>query len=71
MGQHYLDPVQYILEKDDTSPVEVEADAPQVHDDAVGSWRRIWMRYHDGCEIILDGEKYKTNVKMIWIKYTP
>jgi predicted dehydrogenase len=56
MGQHYLDPVQYILGKDDTSPVEIEADAEQAHPDAVGSWRRIWMKYADGCEIILDGE---------------
>ena len=56
MGQHYLDPVQYILDKDHTSPVEIEADAPQQHPEAVSSWRRIWMRYADGCEIISDGE---------------
>ncbi len=56
MGQHYLDPVQYLLGKDDTSPVEVDIDAPQQHPDAVGSWRRIVMRYSDGCEIVLDGE---------------
>lgn len=56
MGQHYLDPVQYILGKDDTSPVRIEADAPQQHPDAVGSWRRIEMTYADGCKIILDGE---------------
>ncbi len=56
MGMHYLDPVQFILDKDDTSPVEVEADGPQQHPDACGSWRRVWLRYADGCEIILDGE---------------
>ncbi|MCK4495517.1 MAG: gfo/Idh/MocA family oxidoreductase, partial [Candidatus Aminicenantes bacterium] len=56
MGMHYLDPVQYILDKDDTSPVEIEADCPQQHPDACGSWRRIQMKYADGCEIILDGE---------------
>ena len=56
MGQHYLDPVQYLLEKDNTSPVEIEVDAPPTHPDAVGSWRRIVLRYADGCEIILDGE---------------
>ncbi len=56
MGQHYLDPVQYLLEKDDTSPVEIDIDAPQQHPDAVGSWRRIYYKYADGCEIILDGE---------------
>ena len=56
MGQHYLDPVQYLLGKDDTSPVSVEVDAPQQHYDAVGSWRRIEYKYADGCQIILDGE---------------
>jgi myo-inositol 2-dehydrogenase / D-chiro-inositol 1-dehydrogenase len=56
MGMHYLDPVQYILNKDHTSPVEIEADSPQQHPDACGSWRRVRLRYADGCEIILDGE---------------
>jgi myo-inositol 2-dehydrogenase/D-chiro-inositol 1-dehydrogenase len=56
MGMHYLDPVQYLLDKDDTSPVEVEADCPQQHPDACGSWRYIRLKYADGCEIILDGE---------------
>ena len=56
MGQHYLDPVQYLLGKDDTSPVYIEADAPQQHYDAVGSWRRITYTYADGCKIILDGD---------------
>ena len=56
MGMHYLDPVQYILDKDGTSPVEIEADGPQQHPDACGSWRRVRMRYEDGCEIVLDGE---------------
>jgi predicted dehydrogenase len=56
MGQHYLDPVQYMLGKDGTSPVKVEIDAPEQHYDAVGSWRRIEYTYADGCKIILDGE---------------
>ncbi len=56
MGMHYLDPVQYLLGKDGTSPVEVRVDAPQQHPDACGSWRRIEMRYADGCAIVLDGE---------------
>ena len=56
MGQHYLDPVQYILGKDDESPVEVEAEAPKQDTDAVGTWKMIRLKYKDGCEIILDGE---------------
>lgn len=56
MGQHYIDPVQYILGKDDTSPIRVDVDAPQQHDDAVGTWRRIEFTYADGCKIVLDGE---------------
>ena len=55
MGQHYLDPVQYFLGKDETSPVKVEVDAPQQHPEAVGTWRKITYTYEDGCQIILDG----------------
>lgn len=65
MGQHYLDPVQYILDKDDTSPVAIEADAPQQHPEAVSSWRRIEMTYQDGCKIILDGENRDTDAAFI------
>jgi predicted dehydrogenase len=56
MGQHYLDPIQYILAKDNESPIEVEADAQKQDTDAVGTWRVIRLKYKDGCEIILDGE---------------
>ena len=56
MGQHYLDPVQYILGKDDESPIHIEADTGPQDRDAVLPWRRISLRYADGCEIILDGE---------------
>ncbi|GAB3260988.1 Gfo/Idh/MocA family oxidoreductase [Larkinella harenae] len=61
MGQHYLDPIQYFLGKDDTSPISVEIDAPQQHPDAVGTWRRIEYTYADGCKIILDGEGKDVN----------
>lgn len=56
MGQHYLDPIQYILGKDNESPIEIEADAPKQDSDAVGIWRVIRLKYKDGCEIVLDGE---------------
>ena len=58
MGQHYIDPVQYILGKDNTSPVKVEVDAPQQHPDAVGTWRSITYTYEDGCQIVLWGGDY-------------
>lgn len=56
MGQHYLDPVQYILGKDNELPVSVEIDSDPQDTDAVGSWRRITYQYADGTTIILDGE---------------
>ena len=56
MGQHYLDPVQYLLDKDNESPIQIEADTNPQHPDAVLPWRRVSMKYADGCEIILDGE---------------
>jgi predicted dehydrogenase len=65
MGQHYLDPVQYMLGKDDTSPVRIDIDAPQQHFDAVGTWRRIEFTYKDGCRIILDGENRDKNAAYI------
>jgi predicted dehydrogenase len=65
MGQHYLDPVQYFLGKDDTSPISVEIDALQQHIDAAGTWRRIEYTYADGCKIILDGENKDKNAPYI------
>jgi len=65
MGQHYLDPVQYILGKDNTNPVRVDVDAPQQHPDAAGTWKRIELTYADGCKIILDGENKDTDVPYI------
>jgi myo-inositol 2-dehydrogenase / D-chiro-inositol 1-dehydrogenase len=56
MGQHYIDPVQYFLGKDDTFPILVEVDADKQHPDAVGTFRRITYTYEDGCQIILDGD---------------
>ncbi|HEY3321621.1 MAG TPA: Gfo/Idh/MocA family oxidoreductase [Planctomycetota bacterium] len=55
MGQHYLDPVQYILDKDETSPTEIEAVAPwPTHPDACGIWDQVTLTYADGCKIILE-----------------
>ena len=65
MGQHYIDPVQYFLGKDNTSPVKVEVEAPQQHYDAIGTWRKITFTYADGCQIILDGENGDKNAAYI------
>ena len=65
MGQHYLDPVQYILGKDETSPIEIEADSPQQHPDAAAAWQRVRLKYADGCEIILDGKDKDKNAAFI------
>jgi len=56
MGQHYIDPIQYFLGKDETSPIMVEVDAEQQHPDACGTFRKLTFTYEDGCKIILDGE---------------
>ena len=68
MGQHYLDPIQYFLGKDNTSPVKVEVDAPQQHYDAVGIWRKITYTYADGCQIVLEGEGYESKGKVPYIE---
>jgi myo-inositol 2-dehydrogenase / D-chiro-inositol 1-dehydrogenase len=55
MGQHYLDPFQYIMGKDDTSPVEIIPDSDPQPWDAVITWRKVTMKYADGTTLILDG----------------
>ena len=60
MGQHFIDPVQYILDKDHTSPVKVEVDAPQQHPQAAGIWRSVTYTYADGCQIVLWGGDFGT-----------
>ena len=65
MGMHYLDPVQYILDKDDESPIKVEVDTDPQHPDAVKSWRKITYTYKDGCQIVLDGDNSMVNAPYI------
>ncbi len=65
MGQHYIDPIQYFLGKDDTSPILVEVEAEQQHPDACGTFRKITYTYEDGCKIVLDGEAKDPNVPYI------
>jgi len=68
MGQHYLDPIQYFLGKDDTSPVLVEVEAEQQHPDACRTFRKITYTYADGCRIILDGEAAETAEEVPYIQ---
>ncbi len=68
MGQHYLDPVQYFLGKDNELPVKIEVDAPQQHPDAVGIWRKIVYTYADGCKIVLEGEGFESKGKVPYIE---
>ncbi|NNV54412.1 Gfo/Idh/MocA family oxidoreductase [Limnovirga soli] len=65
MGQHYIDPIQYILGKDNESPISVEIDAPVQDKDAVSTFNRIEYTYADGCKIILDGENKDVNAAYI------
>jgi predicted dehydrogenase len=59
MGQHWIDPIQYFLGKDDTGPVEVEAHAPwPQHPDACGLWGRVTLTYGDGTKIILESGEW-------------
>ena len=55
MCQHYIDPVQYILGKDHTSPVRIKSHGhfPQ-HPEAVRPWGGVTMEYADGSKIIME-----------------
>ena len=57
MSQHYLDPLQYLLCKDETSPVKIEYKGPKQHPEVVGRFDRITYTYDDGTVIILDGDE--------------
>jgi hypothetical protein len=57
MAQHYLDPLQYLLCKDETSPVKVDYVGPKQHPEAVGRFDRITLTYDDGTTVDLDGDE--------------
>jgi myo-inositol 2-dehydrogenase / D-chiro-inositol 1-dehydrogenase len=57
MAQHYLDPLQYLLCKDETSPVRIDYVGPKQHPEAVGRFDRIILKYADGTEVMLDGDE--------------
>ena len=57
MAQHYLDPLQYLLCKDETSPVKIDYKGPRQHPEAVGRFDRITLTYDDGTTVDLDGDE--------------
>ncbi len=57
MAQHYLDPLQYLLCKDETSPVRIDYDGPKQHPESVGRFDRLTLKYADGTEVLLDGDE--------------
>ena len=57
MAQHYLDPLQYLLCKDETSPAKIEYAGPKQHPDVVGRFDRFTLTYADGTQVILDGDE--------------
>ena len=57
MAQHYLDPLQYLLCKDETSPVRIDYKGPRHHPEAVGRFDRITLTYADGTAVALDGDE--------------
>ena len=57
MAQHYLDPLQYLLCKDDTSPIRIDYDGPKQHPETVGRFNRITLTYADGTVVMLDGDE--------------
>jgi predicted dehydrogenase len=61
MGQHFLDPVQYFLGKDNEFPVTVECDAPAQDAMACGVWKTVTLTYKDGTRIILESELAEKN----------
>jgi predicted dehydrogenase len=54
MAPHVLNMMTAAIEKNATSPVEVSADAPPAHDDAVGMWYQSKLKYADGTTLVLD-----------------
>ena len=58
MGQHLLDPVNWMFGKDDTSPVEVEASAPPAHAEVTGMWGWLKLRYADGFTMMIESGEW-------------
>jgi hypothetical protein len=58
MGQHYMDGVQWVYGKDDTSPVEIEPHAPPQHPEVTGMWGWVELKYADGLTLAFDSGEW-------------
>ena len=62
MGQHKLDPLNWIYGRDDTSPTEITPYAPPAHPEVCGMWGWVEMKYADGFTLVVEsgewGERY-------------
>jgi predicted dehydrogenase len=63
MGFHWVDPIQYALDKDNDYPVNIipASNNPVQHPDACMPWRRVEAIYGDGTKIIFDEENSEEN----------
>ncbi len=64
MGQHKLDPINWIFGRDDTSPVEVETFAPPAHPEVAGMWAWSKLKYADGFTLVLESGEWGPNTGM-------
>ena len=58
MGQHFLDPFQWVYAKDGASPVEVEAHAPPADPEVTGMWGWVELKYADGLTLVLESTEW-------------
>lgn len=62
MGQHKLDPLNWIYGNDETGPTEITAYAPPAHPEVAGMWGWAEMKYANGFTLVLEsgewGEPY-------------
>ncbi len=58
MAQHHLEGFNYEFAKDGTSPVEIEAHAPQAHPEACMVWGWVELKYADGLTLVLDSGEW-------------
>ena len=58
MGQHKLDPINWLYGKDDTSPVKIVPHAPVAHPEVTGMWGWCEMTYADGFTLIMESKEW-------------